>query len=559
MTLSHHISRLVFELTFPSKEKVAPGQNKLTDLVQNHLTAVLEKVLDKYDRQDVLTKIDTLEIDIDVIDLSAPETTIIRQIESQVDTQLNKLLDRPGSHGVYTRQISGKDVTVEQFTHADSQSGIELVIFILKNGHLPWWAKGNDLSVKLEQQTDELIRTSGVSFFKALNTKLRYINFRRRVIHLFSGEQLKWLLSTLHGKTVFSSTVFERIDSLGKSLKADVYEQLILAAIRQGHPINIQDIRSENHSAYFQELQKVAELLHLPINEFIGGANDRPTDDPTPATTSRKGKSEKSSPDTGLPDETSSHLPGKEDRSTNDPPHTTVNKAEKSKTSSPDSDFSGEPPLPLPGTEGRPTDDSPHEMVNGNEKSETRSPGTNVSNPLLFNQIDEDIVDGMTVQRAGLVLALPFLTAFFKELELFQDKQFVNEAAQHHAVYLLYHLATGSEELPDEHHLAFEKICCGLDVTDLLLPFKGFSAKEKEETTNLLLSILDAWKALKNSSPRAIQEAFLSREGYLKQQEDGSLKVHIERQTLDLLIDRIPWTISILRIPGSNEILYVEW
>lgn len=559
MTLSHHISRLVFELTFPSKEKVAPGQNKLTDLVQNHLAGALEKVLDKYDQQDVLTTIDSLEIDIDVIDLSAPETAIIRQIEAQIDTQLSKLLDRPDLHAVYTKQISGKDITVEQSAHADSQSGIELVIFILKNGHLPWWAKNNDLSIKLEQQIDELILTSGVTFFKALHTKLSYINFRKRLIHLFSGKQLKWLLSTMHGETVFSPIAFERMHSLGNPLRADVYEQLILVALQQGRPINLQDIRSEHHSTYFQELQKVAELLHLPINEFIGGANDRPTDDPTPATTSRKGKSEKSSPDTKLPDETSPHLPGAEDRSTSDPSRTSTNKKKENETSLADSGLPDKATPPLPGIEGQPTDDSTHKLVNRSKESETNSADSNLSNALAFNQIDEDIVDGMTVQRAGLVLAIPFLPAFFKELELFRDKQFVSKEAQHHAVYLLYHLATGSEELPDEHHLVFEKICCGLDVTDLLLPFKGFSAREKEETNNLLLSILDAWKALKNSSPRAIQEAFLNREGYLKQQEDGSLKVHIERQTIDLLIDRIPWTLSILRIPGSNEIVYVEW
>ena len=180
-------------------------------------------------------------------------------------------------------------------------------------------------------------------------------------------------------------------------------------------------------------------------------------------------------------------------------------------------------------------------------------------NLINLNQINEDIIDGIVIRWAGLVLTVPFLSSFFSELGLLKEKKYTSEKARHHAVYLLYYIATGSEVIPDEHHLVFEKICCGVDITECLFPFQGFSSQEKEEVNSLLLSILEAWKALKNSSPQAVREAFLSREGYLKKQGDGTWHVHIERQTIDILIDRIPWTISIMRIPSVNEMLYVEW
>ena len=527
MAFNHHISKLVFELAFPSQEAVANGQDKIESLVRHYLQEALERLLDKYDNREVITKIDQLEIDLDFIDLSTTNEEIIRTIESGIELQLSQLFNKqfhqdlhsskqqiggteqtgteqtdqkqitgnnsnnknssdphhPGNgptehrhssndrnaHHLHTykKRIGGKEMLIEQLTNASTHAEISLVVFVLKNGHLPWWVKSESSAVKLSEQIDYLRSEAESEFIAVLKKELIYMNFRKRLIQLFSEQQLRWLLSAIHDEITFTATAFEKIHFLKSAYRSTVYEQLLVTALRNN------SLKDQNR--YREELTETATLLQLSLSDFIQLSEKK------------------------LPDATVSET-----------------------------------------TNGR----------NDTELSDVN---------LLFDQTDEEFVDGITVQHAGLVLILPFFTSFLKALELFRNGEFASEEARHHSVYLLYYIATGSEEVPDEHHLVFEKVCCGIDVVDCLLPFKGVSVKEQEEVNHLLASVIDNWKALKSSSPGAIRNAFLRREGHLKQQEDRTWKIYIERQTIDILLDRLPWTISIVRMPGSNEILYTEW
>lgn len=532
MIYSHQISRLVFELSFSSEEKATAGQNKIADIVNNQLTTALEKILDKYDEQYVLTKIDKLEIDLHFIDLSASETEIARRIELQIELQLNQLLKGPNDHHTYTKQIGDQQVSVERLTNEYKQTEIDLVLFIIKNGHLPWWAENSSAPLKLNEQITNLIAADEARFFQSLVKELQYANFRKRFIQLFTGKHLELLIRFIHKEVEIRRQVFETIQSLAPSRRYEIYDKLIVVALMN----NLQTAnRKTNQGKYLKELVKIADLLNVSINELI--SIEKNTADSGDLT------SERAKANASVDELTSTD---KKTRDTGDLATETPGMNVSINENAADT--------------GDLTPEKIRMILAEEEKSGKQSNDSYQKEMISsFNQINEDVVDGMIIQRAGLVLVIPFLSSFFNSLGLFRDKQFVSEKARHQAVYLLYYLAAESEDVPDEHHLVFEKICCGIDVADCLLPFQGFSLQEKEESNALLLSVLENWKALKNSSPEAIREAFLNRKGYLKKQEDGTWNVHIERQTIDVLIDRLPWTISIMRIPSVNDMLYVEW
>lgn len=167
--------------------------------------------------------------------------------------------------------------------------------------------------------------------------------------------------------------------------------------------------------------------------------------------------------------------------------------------------------------------------------------------------------DSYFVTNAGLVLLAPLLPHYFKTLELTGEKnQFVSPEAAERALCLMQHIATGQTENFEEHDLVFNKIMCGLPI---LMPLKTeiiISEKEKEESDKLLQVVVERWTALKNTSPASMRDAFIKRDGILKHQVNGwTLK--IERQTIDILIDRLPWGISVIKLPWSDEIIFVDW
>lgn len=168
-----------------------------------------------------------------------------------------------------------------------------------------------------------------------------------------------------------------------------------------------------------------------------------------------------------------------------------------------------------------------------------------------------DVVPQYMVYAAGTVLLAPFLTTFFNNLQLLEAGQWKNKEAQYHAVHLLRYLATGLQQAP-EYELVLEKIICGLAV-EAPVPLEiTLTAAECSEAEDLLLSVISHWSALKNTSVQGLQESFLKREGIVKPKEMGWL-LQVERKTVDVLTDSIPWGYSIVALPWNEYIIYVEW
>lgn len=169
----------------------------------------------------------------------------------------------------------------------------------------------------------------------------------------------------------------------------------------------------------------------------------------------------------------------------------------------------------------------------------------------------EDEGDSIFVQNCGIVILAPFLKPYFYELGLLDDKDFADEEAQKRAVLLLHYLATGSYEAA-EFDLTFQKLLCGLPLDEPLPNEIELSEKEKAETEGLLKSVTQHWPPLNNTSVEGLQTSFLQREGKMKILESGWM-LQVETKTVDILLDKLPWGYSTIRLPWLGYTIHVEW
>ncbi len=161
------------------------------------------------------------------------------------------------------------------------------------------------------------------------------------------------------------------------------------------------------------------------------------------------------------------------------------------------------------------------------------------------------------ISNAGLVLLWPYVARFFRKLELVVDQDFINESARVKAVHLLQYLVTGSEETY-EHLMVLNKVLCGYSLDHPLPMEVEFADSEKEEARQVLQSAIDHWEALKDTSAEGFRDAFLNRNGRLRY-EEKEWSLHVETESYDILLDRLPWGNSVVKLPWMHDPLYVEW
>ena len=163
----------------------------------------------------------------------------------------------------------------------------------------------------------------------------------------------------------------------------------------------------------------------------------------------------------------------------------------------------------------------------------------------------------LVVHTSGIVLLHPFLKPFFRQLNLLQGNEWIDVAAQQKAIHILHYLSTGRQQQP-EWHLALEKIMCGLAPHTPILREVVLEEPEIAECQDLLSSVIEHWAALKSTSIAALQEVFLRRDGLLQQTADGWV-LQVARKTPDVLLEALPWNLSLLKFPWTDYIIEVLW
>ena len=169
---------------------------------------------------------------------------------------------------------------------------------------------------------------------------------------------------------------------------------------------------------------------------------------------------------------------------------------------------------------------------------------------------DPEQADGIAIRHAGVILAAPFLPAFFDRLDLLRERTFRDTAAAERAVALIGALA--GDPSPAEPELALAKLLAGRRPDAAQPRDVGLGPFELAAVEALLSAMIGHWTALGQASPEGLRETFLRRPGRL---EHGATqdRLEVERRGVDVLIDRLPWAVTPIRLPWMTRPLRVGW
>jgi hypothetical protein len=81
----------------------------------------------------------------------------------------------------------------------------------------------------------------------------------------------------------------------------------------------------------------------------------------------------------------------------------------------------------------------------------------------------------------------------------------------------------------------------------------------RAEATDLLESVVLHWTILKKTSVGGLREGFLQRSGRLRRAENHSWLLDVERQGHDVLLNYLPWSYGMIRLPWMERKLITQW
>ena len=163
------------------------------------------------------------------------------------------------------------------------------------------------------------------------------------------------------------------------------------------------------------------------------------------------------------------------------------------------------------------------------------------------------------IANAGAILLWPFLSRYFQSLGLMEKDAFRGDAERSRGLHLLQYLATGSMEA-FEHDLLLNKILCGHPPAQPIEPVTAITEEEASLSTQLLNGVIANWKKLGNTSIEGLRQSFLIREGkLLRKDSDNSWMLTVSTRGYDMLLDSLPWRLSMVRLPWMQALLNVKW
>jgi hypothetical protein len=162
------------------------------------------------------------------------------------------------------------------------------------------------------------------------------------------------------------------------------------------------------------------------------------------------------------------------------------------------------------------------------------------------------------IENAGLIILYPYFKNLFNVLHLLNGNQFIDEMCRHKAIVYLHYLVYN--EMPeDESRLVFNKILCGADLEAVIeLNEITFTEEELNQSIELKTTVIQHWTKLGSTSIEGLTQTFLMRNGSLIFRENN-YNLHVERKGFDVLVDTLPWSLSIIRLPWNNYLINLNW
>jgi hypothetical protein len=476
-------------------------QHNLSSLCRDQLTPALERVLERCAPPNEHLCIEHLDINVGTLALDRLEHDLAEKVAQALEKLLREYMPIDASPPTI---IAGN---IQHKTA--SQVVNEVFIYFLKTGTLPWSFRvpaGSNLEQVINASWQEAAK-AGVSPLvvnASVLPTLASATARKRLIQQFSTDFLKNLLAWLspEGKKVMDGILQELRSAERQSLEMKYFArylwEAVFANVATGKILTSVELISEAWRllpAKGVEHTALASFLRQRWPESIESTESIPLNLPKSAET---------------PSNISKHLNAGEDIS-----EVTANR--------------------INSTEPIPTTFSSSEKI-----------------PF---DISESPEEGIYIKNAGLVILHPFLPRFFETLGVVTENRLMQPER---AICLLHFLNTGQLIAP-EYELVLPKILCNVPLGTPVNSDVELTASEQKEAVVLLKAVIRHWEALRNTSPDGLRGAFLLRPGKVSLRDNGDWLLQVESETSDILLNQLPWGISMIKLPWMDKMLWVEW
>ena len=611
----HIIKKQIIELNLSSQEGAFELQNEVSRIYRLKVIPLIDNLLSQFSDADKIHRINTLEINLGNIDINNLEQELIDKITEQIKQQLAKTISLSSSswstqpqsktelressrllskNAVLSSEIeaeAGENIGENKITSVNATrnpilydrietldiaskraSQLEIFSYFIQTGMLPWWAKKLSKQ-ELEEYGDRSIINSPNQVKHIVQQSLKNAKQLQRIIYQFSDSILLKIAGLFTANLVkFIADYHTDIKSVLEQLEQtrNIPKTKLRLDIWQGLLFSL----SSDRNTQVDKLKLIEEnLLHIATINRINYPDFLNKIAAEIEHIVREGKRFKST----LPEILDRiQIPSKEPQFVKEreqlehllrelqhldlnsqilPQHKQQINQLKTELKALLNDISN--PAQLQSLSDLITHfkqlQKTCQTLKANIQQELNSNQTRFYNAVnTFSDSDE-----IYIYNAGLILLWPFLNRFFVKIGLVQEQIFLNTISAERAALVLQYLVDNSTEIP-EHILPLNKILCGIDLLEPIDTKLEITEQERAESENLLSAVIQNWSILKNTSIEGFRKAFLQRNSILRVRDGGWL-LQVERETYDVLLDRIPWSIRVVKLPWMDNILYVEW
>ncbi len=496
MTQNHVIQRTIVELQLPAEDKAHDRQSAISRLFQDALPKAMDAVFSAVVPPDSVLKFDRLVVDLgDIKEVDFSEQVFEKRYLVALEQALKAAI---------AQQLTVE--SVENVFSAPEVRAFETFVFFLKNGRLPW-------SFKVESEENWLFQVLTAVEKSPRNAAILWgvlLTHSTRLIQQFPLTFLWVLMDKLFpewGKSGLKQMT-EQAKDIGQTAFWKDFLQTLLQITAHKDAATVgtllqrltADLRQLNLTVFMKQVLIIRHLTAAKEAINSGTKKEGPLSIGT----------ENEEMGVGL----------KKNKEAIDVSLAEIKAAAQLK----EADKKG--PLSI-NTENAATDDGVG------------------AEPIYLNQ-------------AGLVILFPFIESFFKTVQVIEDKRFTDETARARAVHLLHYLATGKTGV-GEYDLILEKLLCGVPLGMPIERDVVLSENELKLTNDLLGVVINYWAALGTCSVTGLRETFLQRPAKLTVSADDNWLLQVERRTVDILMDKLPWGVSMVKTAWMPRFMVVEW
>lgn len=503
----HRIQKVFLEIDTHSVAMANSIKNNLAVFIQNELVPILEKQFNLIENTDnQIVQIEKLEIsihsDTGKTDLFISNNEAKNDLKNQIQKEISKAFNEAKK----TTKEAENSLKLSSISTQDKD--LKTLLYFIENGSMPWWISKEDEAVFFEKIDFENLKNDvfTVPFRKLIQQK----EVQHRIVNQFSNHEIALLTSALlssefQQKALLKNDLLQVLNKKTHAFKASFW-QLIFDVSNDKKPLNLISFYQQKQQEFTSEKLSF-ELFIQNIKAFF------------PINMS----------DDELKKINDNYLNSGKQKSNIQPQSSIENTSEY-----------------------RATKDE-------NSPSFTPEIRSTVKEELSINskkdfQEKKSISKSCYVQNAGLIVLHPFLKELLKSCSLIEDNKILDKEL---AAHLLHYAATKKEN-DYEHAMLFEKFLCGIPLQQSIQKEIKIEDQHKQQVEEMLLSVVEHWTALKNTSTDVVRTEFIQREGKLDWSESNP-KLTIERKTQDFLLEKIPWNITIIKIPWIENLIYTQW